>query len=219
MDSAYKGPYVSWRGAGEGASGRKLRRARPGAVARRCRGVRATHCPGAAHGSARMRRIDGHCVPANVLENPLNRCWLLDAGDHTKAAAAAPAGLAGPRGRDGRVLAREGYGTMDSAAPVRPLVGTNRTQAGSHSTLWSIRWRVPRASWLVYLALEALLHRTGTSRPRRGRTRRRSLCRADHYLHAFTTELDDLATDGNHELDLRAIGRSVVDLRLSTTEK
>src|SRR5690606_34096206 len=43
--------------------------------------------------TARMCRIDGLGVPAEVPKNPLNRCGLLDAGDHTKAAAAAPARL------------------------------------------------------------------------------------------------------------------------------
>lgn len=46
--------------------------------------------PGAA---ARTRRIDGLCAPAEVRENPLDRCGRLDAGNHTKAAAAAPARL------------------------------------------------------------------------------------------------------------------------------
>src|SRR5690606_26299985 len=41
--------------------------------------------------TARMRRIDGLGVPAEVRENPLDRCGRLDAGNHTKAAAAAPA--------------------------------------------------------------------------------------------------------------------------------
>jgi hypothetical protein len=40
-----------------------------------------------------MRRVDGLWVPAEVRENPLDRCGLLDAGDHAKAAAAAPARL------------------------------------------------------------------------------------------------------------------------------
>src|SRR5690606_35542259 len=43
--------------------------------------------------TARIRRIDRLCVPAKVRENPLDRCGRLDAGDHTKAAAAAPARL------------------------------------------------------------------------------------------------------------------------------
>src|SRR5690606_13382915 len=43
--------------------------------------------------TARIRRIDRLCVPAEVRENPLDRCGRLDAGDHTKAAAAAPARL------------------------------------------------------------------------------------------------------------------------------
>ena len=40
--------------------------------------------------TARIRRIDGLCVPAEVRENPLDRCGRLNAGDHMKAAAAAP---------------------------------------------------------------------------------------------------------------------------------
>src|SRR5690606_3797351 len=43
--------------------------------------------------TARIRRIDGLCVPAEVRENPLDRCGRLDAGNHTKAVAAAPARL------------------------------------------------------------------------------------------------------------------------------
>src|SRR5690554_5482933 len=43
--------------------------------------------------TARIRRIDELCVPAKVRENPLDRCGRLDAGNHTKAAAAAPARL------------------------------------------------------------------------------------------------------------------------------
>src|SRR5690554_8210306 len=43
--------------------------------------------------TARIRRIDRLCVPAEVRENPLDRCGRLDAGNHTKAAAAVPARL------------------------------------------------------------------------------------------------------------------------------
>src|SRR5690554_7896692 len=43
--------------------------------------------------TARTRRIDGLCAPDEVRENPLDRCGSLDAGNHTKAAAAAPARL------------------------------------------------------------------------------------------------------------------------------
>src|SRR5690606_17815388 len=43
--------------------------------------------------TARIRRIDGLCAPAEVRENPLDRCERLDAGNHTKAAAAAPVRL------------------------------------------------------------------------------------------------------------------------------
>src|SRR5690606_14878363 len=43
--------------------------------------------------TARIRRIDRLCVPAEVRDNPLDRCGRLDAGNHTKAAAAAPARL------------------------------------------------------------------------------------------------------------------------------
>ena len=39
-----------------------------------------------------MRRIDGLGVPAEVRENPLDRCGLLDAGDDPQPAAAVPAG-------------------------------------------------------------------------------------------------------------------------------
>ena len=40
-----------------------------------------------------MCRIDRLAVAAEVLENPLNRCLLLDARDHPELPAAAPAGL------------------------------------------------------------------------------------------------------------------------------
>src|SRR5690606_38595214 len=43
--------------------------------------------------TARRRRIDRHCVPDEVRENSLARCERPDAGNHTKAAAAAPARL------------------------------------------------------------------------------------------------------------------------------
>src|SRR5690606_20548878 len=43
--------------------------------------------------TARMHQIDGLGVPAEVRENPLDRCGLLDAGDDPQPAAAAPAGL------------------------------------------------------------------------------------------------------------------------------
>jgi hypothetical protein len=40
-----------------------------------------------------MRRIDGFCGVAQVLENPLDDCGFLDAGDHPQLPAALPAGL------------------------------------------------------------------------------------------------------------------------------
>jgi hypothetical protein len=38
-----------------------------------------------------MGRIDRLCVPTEVLENPLDRCLLLDARDHPELPTAAPA--------------------------------------------------------------------------------------------------------------------------------
>src|SRR5690606_41301905 len=43
--------------------------------------------------TAGLRRLDGPGVPAEVRENPLDRCGLLDAGDDPQPAAAVPAGL------------------------------------------------------------------------------------------------------------------------------
>jgi hypothetical protein len=40
-----------------------------------------------------MRRIGRLAVAAEVLENPLNRCWLFDARDHPQLPATAPADL------------------------------------------------------------------------------------------------------------------------------
>ena len=40
-----------------------------------------------------MRRIDGLGITAEVLENPFNDCWCLNAGDDTQVPAALPAGL------------------------------------------------------------------------------------------------------------------------------
>jgi hypothetical protein len=40
-----------------------------------------------------MRRIDGFCGAAKVLENPFNDGWCLNAGDDTQVPAALPAGL------------------------------------------------------------------------------------------------------------------------------
>jgi hypothetical protein len=43
--------------------------------------------------TARLCRIDGRCIPAEVLKNPLNHGRILDAGDHPELSAAALAGL------------------------------------------------------------------------------------------------------------------------------
>jgi hypothetical protein len=40
-----------------------------------------------------MRRIDGFCGAAKVLENPLDYCGFLDAGDDAQATAALAAGF------------------------------------------------------------------------------------------------------------------------------
>jgi len=43
--------------------------------------------------SARMRRINGLLSVAEMVQNPFNDCWRLDAGDDTQMSAALLAGL------------------------------------------------------------------------------------------------------------------------------
>src|SRR5690554_7349126 len=87
--------------------------------------------------TARTRRIDGLCAPAEVRENPLDRCGRLDAGNHTKAAAAAPARL----DLDGEYLLealRPRQGPLpvgEEASPHSPataarVLGTTRARSG-----------------------------------------------------------------------------------------
>src|SRR5690606_32798788 len=72
--------------------------------------------------TARRRRIDRLCVPAEVRENPLDRCGRLDAGNHTKAAAAAPARL-----------------DLDGEYPLEALARLNRLSACSAQPLTAPR--------------------------------------------------------------------------------
>jgi hypothetical protein len=78
-----------------GASRRKPKPARSRAVARVVTSM--TERSGAAialrRRTARMRRIDGPGITAEVLENPFNDRRCLDAGDDTQPAAALSAGL------------------------------------------------------------------------------------------------------------------------------
>src|SRR5690606_21011661 len=74
--------------------------------------------------------IDGLCVPAEVRENPLDRCGRLDAGNHTKAVAAAPARL----DLDGK------YSLEALRLRSGPVAGRGRRLRRTH-------WRRRRAFW------------------------------------------------------------------------
>ena len=78
-----------------GASRRKPTPARPCTVARVVmnRTERSDQAIALWRCAARMRRIDGLGITAEVLENPFNDCWRLDAGDDTQVPAALPADL------------------------------------------------------------------------------------------------------------------------------
>jgi len=92
--------------------------------------------------TARIRRIDGLCVPAEVRENPLDRCGRLDAGNHTKAAAAqrrhVSISMANTRlRRCAHVRAR--CRSVTEASPHSPataarVLGTTRARAGLAGT-------------------------------------------------------------------------------------
>jgi hypothetical protein len=56
-----------------------------------------------------MRRIDGLGITAEVLENPFNDCWCLNAGDDTQGPTALPAGLIGHIPVPDRCAATFGY--------------------------------------------------------------------------------------------------------------
>ena len=81
--------------ANAGASRRKPTPARPCAVARVVKNgtKRSDQANALRRHAARMCRIDGLSITAEVLENPLDDCGFLDAGDHPQLAAALPASL------------------------------------------------------------------------------------------------------------------------------
>jgi len=78
-----------------GASRRKPTPARPCTVARvvKNRTKRSDQAIALRRRSARMRRIDGLRSVAEMVQNPLDDCGFLDAGDHPQLPAALSAGL------------------------------------------------------------------------------------------------------------------------------
>jgi hypothetical protein len=69
-----------------------------------------------------MRRIDRFAVAAEVRQNPLNRCWPFDAGDHPQLPAAASADL----DVDGE-LPLEAFRPSQGPFPNRPTFGVTLT--------------------------------------------------------------------------------------------
>ena len=80
-----------------GASRRKPTTARPRTVARvvKNRTKRSDQAIALWGRSARMRRINGLRSMAEMIQNPLDHCGFLDAGDHPQRPAALPAGFIG----------------------------------------------------------------------------------------------------------------------------
>jgi len=104
-----------------------------------------------------MRRIDGLGVPAEVRENPLDRCGLLDAGDDPQPAAAVPAGLD-----------VDGEYPLEALRPCQgPLLvgdGCLALTAGSGHNSGPIRARRREHAVVAHLMRAGLRHERGKSR-------------------------------------------------------